>query len=531
MKPHGKRPPRRAAAGPNQAGKSSRPPKQPPRRDAALPTLRVVHEDAHILVVSKPPGVLTSSPVPAAEMTLLDLALRHRRGHASRRAKLWTLHRVDREASGLVVFAASPSANEHVRNQFRAGKVSCIFEAVVQGRLRDDAEESGTIRSLLQEDRDGFVEAVSESAFGVREARPVTTHYRVLARSSSRSLLRLRLSRNHKHQARAHAKHIGHTIVGDTQYGATDDALGRLALHACEIMLIHPGTGESVRYKDPTPDSFQSLTDDAQAPDTSWDHVAEWYAGYQASHESDHFQDVILPGTLRLLGDLRGTSLLDLACGEGTLVERCAAEGAVCVGIDASPELIERARSKQIPSTSFANGDATRLSDISISEGPSHFDAASCVMALMNMDPLEAVFQGIADRLRTGGRFVAVMLHPAFRAPRRTSWGWHKSEQGKPVQHRRVDAYLSTADEAIVMNPGRVASGDRPIETTTFNRPLQDIINSMSDAGLLVDRLEEWPSARVSEPGPRASAENFARREIPLFLGIRGIRVDRIPPA
>jgi hypothetical protein len=135
------------------------------------------------------------------------------------------------------------------------------------------------------------------------------------------------------------------------------------------------------------------------------------------------------------------------------------------------------------------------------------------------------VLTGVATALRPGGVLVAVIPHPAFRAARQTSWGFEKTGSGDVHQYRRVDGYLSPAQARIVHNPGAVASGARPVETWTFHRPLETYVRACADAGLLVDRLEEWPSVRRST-GPRAREENRARREIPLFLALRARRIQ-----
>ncbi len=74
------------------------------------------------------------------------------------------------------------------------------------------------------------------------------------------------------------------------------------------------------------------------------------------------------------------------------------------------------------------------------------------------------------------------------------------------------------------MNPGEVARGRAPVTTVTFHRPIQTYVNAFAKAGLLVDAMEEWPSLRMSQPGPRAAEENRARREIPMFLALRGVK-------
>jgi SAM-dependent methyltransferase len=284
---------------------------------------------------------------------------------------------------------------------------------------------------------------------------------------------------------------------------------------------------------------------------SSWDHVAEWYDQLVGERGSDHHERVILPGTLRLLGDVRGRRILDVACGQGILCRRLAALGASVSGTDASPRLIALAKRQEgeRPIDYFV-GDARRLGDAV----PGTFDAVTCIMALMNIDPLGPVMEGIASKLAPSGMFVAVMLHPAFRAPGQTSWGWEENKaaegawrgssaerdrpdrgrrkpgQSKPRevsdvrQYRRVDGYLSPGEREIVMNPGRVASGAKAITTLTYHRPIQSYVSALASAGLLVEALEEWPSLRTSQPGPRAAEENRIRREIPMFLAIRAVK-------
>jgi len=153
-------------------------------------------------------------------------------------------------------------------------------------------------------------------------------------------------------------------------------------------------------------------------------------------------------------------------------------------------------------------------------------------MALMNMEPLGAVVGGAAARLRPGGCFVAAILHPAFRIPGQTAWGW--DERGEGVcQYRRVDSYLSAQRREIVMNPGEVSRGATPVVTWTFHRPLGEYVRALGAHGLRIEAMEEWVSPRESEPGPRAAAENLARREIPMFLGLRAVKLgaSRSDPA
>jgi len=93
-----------------------------------------------------------------------------------------------------------------------------------------------------------------------------------------------------------------------------------------------------------------------------------------------------------------------------------------------------------------------------------------------------------------------------------------------PKQYRRVDGYLSNGQVPITMNPGKAAHGAAAVTTWTFHRPIQSYVKALVDAGFVIEALEEWPSMRQSQPGARATEENRARREIPMFLGVRAVK-------
>ncbi len=251
-----------------------------------------------------------------------------------------------------------------------------------------------------------------------------------------------------------------------------------------------------------------------------WGRVASWYDEHVGDAGGDFHEHVVLPGTLRLLGrgdaGVAGMDVLDIACGQGVLCRQLAERGARPVGVDASKELVDRARTRS-PELPFHVGDARELSRAAwLAEGS--FDAAACLLALSNIQPIRPVFEGVATGLRAGGRFVLVVNHPAFRGPKETHWGW---DDDAGVQYRRVDRYLLPRKAPIVAHPGR---RDDATYTWTYHRPIEAYVKALAQAGLLVDALEEWPSHRVSQPGARAAAENRARKEIPMFLAIRAIK-------
>ncbi len=604
-----------AGPGPGEAGP----------RDEYLPGgIRIAYEDADVVIVDKPPGLLTvrAPGVGPGAKSVFDELKAHVRHAAKRRGtRVWIVHRLDKEASGLLVFAKTEAAYEWLKEDFRARRVQRLYDAIVEGRVEGDAAWR-TIQSALVEGPDGVVRGVGVEAPGAGrgparrpghrgQSRPfgatgrragqehpgepkfAVTHYRVLGAGAGRTHLELRLDTGRKHQIRAHLASIGHAIVGDRRYDASTDPLGRVCLHARELKLTHPVTGRAIHVVSPMPGSFRGLVGPgrvpgdaapdagASAPDEqsgappigiapsgvpdrapvtsdapgapgregapSWDHVASWYQELIGERGSDHHERVIVPGTLRLLAASPGQAILDVACGQGILCRRLAALGVRAFGVDASSRLIGAARGMGGTGLEYAVADARELDRVPELAGRT-FDGATCIMALMNMNPLEPVLRGIASRLAPAGPLVVVILHPAFRAPGQTSWGWDPPTPGSRAarpdratrgrtprdearpdatpqrQYRRVDGYLSPYRREIVMNPGGAAHGKAPITTITFHRPLQAYVSAIANAGLVVDALEEWPSLRTSAPGPRASEENRARREFPLFMAIRARR-------
>jgi ubiquinone/menaquinone biosynthesis C-methylase UbiE len=189
--------------------------------------------------------------------------------------------------------------------------------------------------------------------------------------------------------------------------------------------------------------------------------------------------------------------------------------------VDSARELIRFAKERSGEEIRYHIADA---SDLSILPAE-HYSAVACVLAIQNMQHLRLVFENVAHCLSAGGRLVLVMMHPCFRSPKATSWGW---DEKAVVQYRRVDRYLLPRKEPIVTHPGKDASK----YTWTFHRPIQSYVKALRQAGMLVDAMEEWASHKVSQPGPRSAAENAARKEIPMFLAIRAIKPQGIvlPP-
>lgn len=237
----------------------------------------------------------------------------------------------------------------------------------------------------------------------------------------------------------------------------------------------------------------------------SWDSVASWYDKHLTGENTYH-NKVVLPNLLRLVAPKRGETVVDLACGNGFFSEAFAKEGAQVTGIDVSEELIAIAR-KNTPAVSFHVSSAEKIDIVSDNSK----DKVAIVLAIQNIEHTAKVFSEAARVLKVGGVLHIVMNHPAFRIPKRSSWEY---DEKKKMQYRRVEEYLSESKSTIEMHPGKLNSP----QTISYHRPLQYYFKLLQKAGFTVERLEEWTSHKESDSGPRANAENDARKEFPLFL-------------
>jgi ubiquinone/menaquinone biosynthesis C-methylase UbiE len=257
-----------------------------------------------------------------------------------------------------------------------------------------------------------------------------------------------------------------------------------------------------------------------KAPTTDWSGVAGWYDQLVGESGSEYHQQVVLPGTLRLLAPRAGEAIADIACGQGVLCRLLAERGVEATGIDAARPLIETARQRSDPAIRYFVGDARALDFLPAER----FDAAACILAIQNMHPIQPVFAGVARMLKPLGRLVLVMMHPSFRGAKETSWGW---DAAREVQYRRVDRYLLPRKSPIVARPGEAPE----VYTWTFHKPLESYVKALRISGLWIDAIEEWASHKTSTSGPRAAAENAARKEIPMFMAIRAVKGAGGPPS
>ena len=244
-------------------------------------------------------------------------------------------------------------------------------------------------------------------------------------------------------------------------------------------------------------------------PNTSWDHVAEWYDEFLETSKDSYQKNVILPNMVHVLNLKKKDRVLDLACGRGFFSRQFAQTGAQVTGVDASRELIALARAHSPRQIMYHVLSADKLEGIASKS----FAIITIILALQNIKNMAGVFAECRRVIASHGRIILVINHPAFRIPKQSSWGWDSAQR---VQYRRVDSYLTESKIMIDMHPG----AKEKKTTLSFHRPLQTYINTLAGYDFAVTRMEEWISHRISMKGPRQVAENHSRKEIPLFLMI-----------
>ncbi|MBN1142055.1 MAG: RluA family pseudouridine synthase [Deltaproteobacteria bacterium] len=220
--------------------------------------LVILYEDRELMVVDKPAGLLTVATVHEKSRTVHSILTEYfRAGCGKSRKRLFIVHRLDRDTSGLLLFAKSEEAMYRLKANWPQTEKKYL--AVVHGVC----EPSGTITSRLAEDEDYFVFSTSEDGQG----RLARTDYCLLKVKRNLSLLEVVLLTGRKNQIRVHLAEIGHPIVGDTKYGKKDDLEPRMALHARFLSFPHPFSGRRLSFEAPAPEFFSRLMGSLEGPE------------------------------------------------------------------------------------------------------------------------------------------------------------------------------------------------------------------------------------------------------------------------
>jgi 23S rRNA pseudouridine1911/1915/1917 synthase len=232
--------------------------------------LVIAHEDAHLIVIDKPAGMVVHPAAGNPDGTLVNALLHHCRGQLSGIggvARPGIVHRIDKDTSGLLVAAKTDAAHEGLARQFAAHSVHRRYLAVCAGH---PAPPAGTIDARLgrsDADRKKMSVLPNNSSRG----KHAITHYTTLETLAGAALIACRLETGRTHQVRVHCASIGHALLGDPLYGRTPKALrallerigfARQALHAAELGFVHPVTGEVLQFTSPLPHDMRELIDE-----------------------------------------------------------------------------------------------------------------------------------------------------------------------------------------------------------------------------------------------------------------------------
>ena len=256
-------------------------------------------------------------------------------------------------------------------------------------------------------------------------------------------------------------------------------------------------------------------------PDTSWGGVADWYNKHLEKNDDTYHLKVIFPNLLRMLDDITGKKILDMACGQGIFADQLREKGAFVTGVDIGKELIKIAetRNESVKSkgTHKIVYHVASADDLFMLKDNS-FDSVVCVLAIQNIENLQKTISEASRVLVESGKLYLIFNHPSFRNPKQTYWGYNEADD---TQYRRVDEYMSESRVKIDMTPGSLK--DKKF-TVSFHRPLQVYVKALFKSSFVVTRLEEWTSHKESEKGPKQRAENKARKEIPMFMCIEAVK-------
>lgn len=214
----------------------------------------VVFEDADLIVINKPHGFITSSGPNDKRVTVFDVLAQHY-AKIDDRIQIGLIHRLDKDASGLLVFSKSPRAYESLKLQFADKTARRTYRAIVFGQP-EPAE--GVIHNLLVEFADGTVHGTKN----IQHGEEAITHYKTVERRGKHTMLDVRLETGRKHQIRVHLAELGTPIAGDPVYHPHANQAPRLLLVAVELELRHPKTAERVKWTIPLPDNVRQWWDD-----------------------------------------------------------------------------------------------------------------------------------------------------------------------------------------------------------------------------------------------------------------------------
>lgn len=208
--------------------------------------LDILYSDRELIAINKPAGLLSVATAKETQQHALAI-LRNQLSRRGENVKLWPVHRIDRDTSGVLLFATSRELREAVMAHW--DKAEKIYLAITDGCPNPP---EGTINQPLRSDEVEYRMHVGEHP----DAKPAVTHYSTERTQGNRALLRVQIDTGRQHQIRAHLAWLGYPVIGDPRYGK---AGARMALHALKLKIIHPKTGKEITFETPPPSDFSML--------------------------------------------------------------------------------------------------------------------------------------------------------------------------------------------------------------------------------------------------------------------------------
>lgn len=210
--------------------------------------LEILYEDNQLIVINKPSGLLSMAGGLEKEKTAYHYVSEYLK-KKNKKARVFIVHRLDRETSGVLMFAKNEEIKNLLQNNWNKLVYKRGYKAIVEGRL---TKKQGTIKSYLQESK-------TQQVYIATKGKLAITHYQVIKETKNNSLLSINLDTGRKNQIRVQLQSIGHSIIGDKKYGATTNPIKRLGLHADIFGFIHPQTKRKMEFEAKLPDEFISL--------------------------------------------------------------------------------------------------------------------------------------------------------------------------------------------------------------------------------------------------------------------------------
>ena len=212
--------------------------------------INILYEDDDLLVINKPSGLLTIGTNKEKDFTLYHFASNYVK-EKNKNNKIFIVHRLDKETSGVVIFAKNQKTKNIFQNSWDKNIIKRGYYAVVEGKL---AKKEGTIKSYLTENGEFMVYSTNS-----KDGKLAITNYKVIKENNKYSLLDINIKTGRKNQIRVHLKENGNVIVGDKKYGSTINPINRMALHAYTLELIDPRTNKKIIFKTNMPTLFNKL--------------------------------------------------------------------------------------------------------------------------------------------------------------------------------------------------------------------------------------------------------------------------------